>query len=273
MKDYLAGLNAKLQQGAATEHTFRPVLEAFLQRLTKDLVVTNEPKRTALGAPDFVIRRKLGKTQYLPMGYVETKDIGADLNAVEQTDQLKRYLDFDNLVLTDYVTFRWYVDGKLRLEACLATPDKGKLKLRPGGDDDVRELLTQFLTHEPLPISKPEDLARRMAVLCRQIDRMIVEAFAAGEASELLSGLKDAFEKTLLPELSDAQFADMFSQTLAYGLFAARVNHYQQSLDKTEFRRNDAAREIPKTNPFLRKLFDAINGTELEDRAFHRFCR
>ncbi len=44
----------------------------------------------------------------------------------------------------------------------------------------------------------------------------------------------------------------MFSQTIAYGLFAARVNHNGPA----RFRRQDAAATIPKTNPFLRKLFD-----------------
>ena len=60
----------------------------------------------------------------------------------------------------------------------------------------------------------------------------------------------------------------MFAQTLAYGLFAARVNH-----DPTEgkFQRRDAAREIPSTNPFLRNLFQQITGLSLEDEPFVGF--
>jgi hypothetical protein len=276
MKDYLHELNDKLHQGDATEHTFRPAMESLLKRLSKDSVVTNEPKRIKVGAPDFVIRRKIGKTQYLPVGYIETKDIGVDLVKLEKEDQISRYLKLDNLIVTDYVTFRWYVDGKLRKQAVLAQTVKGKLKLTDGGDAEVLELLEQFLSHAPLPIAKPEELAKRMAALCKQIDRIIVQAFEAREASDLLSGLKDAFERTLLPDLSDAQFADMFTQTLAYGLFAARIHHFQSpsvhgGAGGGEFRRSDAAKEIPKTNPFLRKLFDTINSTEIEDEPFIGF--
>ena len=60
----------------------------------------------------------------------------------------------------------------------------------------------------------------------------------------------------LLPEVTGAEFADMFAQTLAYGLFAARYNHRGTK----PFNRNDAAKEIPRTNPFLRRLFGTIAG-------------
>jgi predicted helicase len=276
MKDYLHNLNDKLRQGDATEHTFRPVLESLLQRLSKDSVVTNEPKRIKVGAPDFVIRRKIGKTQFLPIGYIETKDIGVDLAKLEKDDQISRYLKLENLLFTDYVTFRWYVDGKFRAEAVLAQREKGKLKPLKDGSEKVEELIRLFLSHEPLPITKPEELAWRMAALCKQIDRIIVQSFDAKEASELLSGLKEAFERTLLPDLTEVQFADMFTQTLAYGLFAARIHHYNSpsvhgGAKGGEFRRSEAAKEIPKTNPFLRKLFDTINSTEIEDEPFIGF--
>ncbi len=53
----------------------------------------------------------------------------------------------------------------------------------------------------------------------------------------------------------------MFAQTIAYGLFAARYNHTSSK----PFRRDDAAKEIPRTNPFLRRLFDVIAGPDLDD--------
>ena len=82
---------------------------------------------------------------------------------------------------------------------------------------------------------------------------MIVSAFDRDAVSETTRGLYDAFTATLLPDLDEGEFADMFAQTLAYGLFAARVNHPGPE----PFQRIGAAREIPKTNPFLRRLFDA----------------
>ncbi len=293
LRTYLKALNDKLIHGDATEHTHRPALEALLKAMSKDLVVTNEPKRISVGAPDFVIRRQISKSQFLPVGYVETKAVGADLNEIEKSEQLKRYLTLDNLILTNYTEFRWYVGGKRRLTAIVPLRSGGRssdLPLRSGGIkggnhdpqalSSVEELLRAFLEHEVLEIATPKDLAQRMAGLCRNIDKIIVEAFTAKQESELLHGLKDAFERTLLPDLSPEQFADMFAQTLAYGLFAARVNHYRESISPpftggtkggAEFRRSEAAREIPKTNPFLRKLFDTINGAEIEDEPFIGF--
>jgi predicted helicase len=63
------------------------------------------------------------------------------------------------------------------------------------------------------------------------------------------------------------EFADMFAQTIAYGLFAARCNHHGHD----SFKRLGAASDIPKTNPFLRKLFETITGTELDDEPFAPF--
>jgi hypothetical protein len=51
----------------------------------------------------------------------------------ENSDQLKRYrLALENLILTDYLEFRWYVDGDLRRSVRLAKPDpRGQLQLEP----------------------------------------------------------------------------------------------------------------------------------------------
>jgi predicted helicase len=174
------------------------------------------------------------------------------------------------LLLTNYIEFRWYVDGKLRLPATLATYKKGKVTILKDNVAHVSELLQAFLQHDVIPISDPKLLASKMAGLCRNIDKIIVKAFEENQESRLLRGLQDALKKTLLPELSDEQFADMFAQTLAYGLFAARINHFNEKPGQ-QFRRSEAAREIPKTNPFLRKLFETINGTEIEDEPFIGF--
>jgi hypothetical protein len=184
---------------------------------------------------------------------------------------MKRYLPaLPNLVLTDYLEFRWYVDGQKRGDfARLAQVAKsGKLALAQEGADAVSELLTAFLSHEAQPISSPKDLALRMARLTHFIREMIVAAFERQSASTTLRDLHKAFEKSLIPELPIPQFADMFAQTLAYGLFAARVNHVGP---RGSFKRLGAAAEIPKTNPFLRQLFETITGTALDEEPFVGF--
>ena len=54
----------------------------------------------------------------------------------------------------------------------------------------------------------------------------------------------------------------MYAQTIAYGLFAARCT----SDNGTTFTRQKAAYLLPKTNPFLRKLFNHIAGPDLDER-------
>jgi len=149
---YLTQLRQLLATGleapaaAATEHTHRPALAVLLQNYP-GIKAINEPTRIACGAPDFAVL----KGGFI-VGHIEAKDVGADLNAVERSPQLKRYLDaLPNLILTDYLEFRWYVDGAHRETARLATFDRNN-KLR-STDDDVQAvdaLLTHFLAHTPL---------------------------------------------------------------------------------------------------------------------------
>jgi hypothetical protein len=76
---YLGELSQNLKHRDATEHTHRPALKALLEAIGKDIVATNEPARILCGAPDFNITR--GK---VPLGHVETKDIGENLELMAQ---------------------------------------------------------------------------------------------------------------------------------------------------------------------------------------------
>ena len=67
----------------------------------------------------------------LEIGHIEAKDIGITLKGLEKKDQMKHYLNaLGNLIFTDHLEFRWYVDGELRLSAAIATFDKQK-KIKP----------------------------------------------------------------------------------------------------------------------------------------------
>ena len=266
-REYLAAVEADLRGGRATEHTYRPHLKKLLEALAPGVEAINEPKHEACGAPDYVIVQPSGHG-YRTIGYAETKNIGEPLDAVEKGEQMGRYLRaLDSLILTDYLEFRWYVNGERRAVQRLATVQSGRLTFDKASIDATAELLRVFLGHRPAPISQPRDLAERMARLAHMIRDLTIASFASGKPSEALSGLHDAFKEVLLPELSVPDFADMFAQTLAYGLFAARCNH----TGPDPFRRQDAAAEIPKTNPFLRRLFGTITGPDLNDEPFIGF--
>ena len=269
LKAYLASISDAIKAGNATEHTHRPALKTLLETIGAQadggpaqgaISATNEPQRIACGAPDFIVTRGL-----LPLGYVEAKDVGVSLDKTASTEQLKRYLhSLPNLILTDYIEFRWYVDGGCKLTASLPRPGKdGKVRWNEAAASEVAQLLAQFIQADMPVKATPHDLAQRMAGLGRLIRDLINETFKAeGARGELHAQLK-AFRDVLMGDsLTEAQFADMYAQTLCYGLFAARCTLPAGS----GFTRQSAAHQLPKTNPFLRKLFHQIAGPDLDDR-------
>ncbi len=222
-KIYLNHIKQNLNTGAATEHTHRPALAEFIESLAASIKVINEPRRIACGAPDLAVLQN-----GLMIGHVEAKDVGAPLDTAARSAQLKRYrAALDNLILTDYLEFRWYVAGKHRETVCLARWDGANLKCESGGAAALVELFTNFLAHKPQPIATPRELAGRLARLAHLIREIIITAFETDQASNLLRGWRHAFSEVLVADLDQpekaGEFADMFAQTLAYGLFSARV--------------------------------------------------
>jgi predicted helicase len=259
VQGYTRTIERELLAGNATEHTHRSALKTLLQGVLSEVVATNEPRRIDCGAPDFVVTKGSAT-----IGYVEAKDVGKSLDEVEKSEQLQRYLgSLTNLVLTDYLEFRWYVDGECRLKARLGTPARdGKIRRDKAGAEAVAELLSGFLHHRADRVGTPKELAERMARQAHMIRNLIIAAFEKEPEGGSLHAQLVAFRDNLIPDLSVEQFADMYAQTLAYGLFAARCT----SKNGASFTRLDAAVNLPRTNPFLRKLFQYIAGYDLDDR-------
>ncbi len=116
---YRRQIERELQAGNATEHTHRPALKTLVDSLAAGVTDTNPPKHVECGAPDFVVTRKAPHGP-LRLGHIEAKDVGKDLDEIERSDQIKRYLALPNLFLTGYLEFRWNVDGEHRQTARLA---------------------------------------------------------------------------------------------------------------------------------------------------------
>lgn len=259
IKTYLQAIESALKAGNSTEHTHRPALKSLLEAIAgKDVQAINEPKQIACGAPDFIVVRGT-----VPLGYVEAKDVGLNLEKIEGTPQLLRYREsLSNLILTDYLEFRWYLDGELRLHAELPRPGKdGRIRWNEDAASQVAQVLKQYLQADIPLKSTPKELATRMAGLAKLIRELIELTFKAeGHEGELHAQLA-AFRQVLIESLSTEQFADMYAQTLCYGLFAARCNSPAKG-----FTRQIAANALPRTNPFLRKLFNTIAGPDLDER-------
>jgi predicted helicase len=264
LRSYVKAVETVYRAGSATEHSYRPYLKQLLETFVPGIIATNEPKHIKnCGAPDFIVTQK-----QTPLGYVETKDIAVSLDQVERSDQMKRYLrGLANLILTDYIEFRWYVMGERRMTARLVSHvgGKGKMAVKWMVDDEgvqqVEKLLQGFLLAQAPTVNTPKELAIRMAAIAQLIRNAISQAFKSEAGAGSLHGQLQGFKHVLLPDLDSEQFADMYAQTICYGLFAARMNTSEE-----QFTREHAAYAIPKTNPFLRKMFGYIAGPDLDER-------
>ena len=140
-RDYLEEVGRNLAAGNATEHTHRPALQHLVQTLDSGVRAVNEPKRVECGAPDYIVTRN-----DLPVGYIEAKDVGRSLDEIERDEQLTRYREsLSNLILTDYLEFRWYKDGEKQASARIAyLGDSGKLRPNRDGQAKVAAMLQRL---------------------------------------------------------------------------------------------------------------------------------
>jgi predicted helicase len=256
---YFQEVNQVYQGQNATEHSYRPALKKLMESLDSGIQAINEPKRIACGAPDFLV-----KNGVLDVGYMEAKDISVSLKKVEKTAQMGRYFQaLGNLILTDYLEFRWYVQGELTLTASLGTIDKNKkIKIDKEGIQAVDQILRQFLLAKVPQITTPKYLAKCMADLAQLMRDAIKTALNDVDKGGTLREQLESFQRVLIKDLTVEQFADMYAQTICYGLFAARCN----TDNPQTFSRETAAFKLPKTNPFLRSIFGQIAGPDLDDR-------
>jgi len=262
---YIDNINKRYKLGNATEHTFRGDLQQLIESLVPSIRATNEPKRQSCGAPDYILTKK-----DIPVGFIEAKDIGdKDLEGAKKTgnkEQFDRYkASLNNLIFTDYLRFHLYIDGQFITKVEIGElTDKG-IKALPENFANFGNLIKDFCTHIGQTIKSSKKLAEMMAGKARLLSDVIEKSLMSDETHNEDSTLKDqmnAFKQILIHDITSKGFADVYAQTISYGLFAARS--HDPSLDT--FSRQEAAELIPKSNPFLRKLFGYIAGPDIDDR-------
>lgn len=258
VNEYIKEVKKRFNAGNSTEHSYRADLQALISSLVKGISVTNEPKRQKCGAPDYIIQRK-----EVPLGYIETKDINIDLYKEVKSDQMNRYLgSLDNLILTDYIDFHFFRYGQKVKEIKIASIDNGKIKTHPENFDSFETHIKDFCDFQGQTIKSAEKLAKMMAQKARMMEEVIFKAVLEEDEDDTLKSQLEAFRMILIHDLDERTFSDIYAQTIAYGLFAARL--HDKTLD--DFSRQEARELIPRSNPFLRNLFDYISGAQLDDR-------
>ncbi|MFV0217016.1 N-6 DNA methylase [Empedobacter falsenii] len=265
LEQYIDNIDKRYRLGNATEHTFRGDLQNLLEALVPTIRATNEPKRQSCGAPDYILTKK-----DIPVGFIEAKDIGdKDLDGTKKTgnkEQFDRYkASLNNLIFTDYINFHLYREGEFVTKIAIAEiTDKG-IKPLPENFGNFENLIKDFCVHVGQTIKSSKKLAEMMAGKARLLSNIIEKSLTSDEENQENSTLKEqmlAFKQILIHDITPQGFADVYAQTIAYGMFAARL--HDPTLDN--FSRQEAAELIPKSNPFLRKLFGYIAGPDIDDR-------
>lgn len=262
IEQYIDTINTRLKSGLSREHSYRGDLETLIRALVKGVEITNEPTNvTDCGNPDYVITKGI-----IPVGYIEAKDIGKDLNSRQYKEQFNRYKKaLDNLIITDYVWFQFFQNGDLIHEIRIGDKDGNTIKPIPEKYAEFENLINNFCTYIGQTIKSSKKLAEMMASKARLLQNILERALTSDEVTQENTSLREQYEtfkNILIHDLSPKEFADIYSQSLAYGMFAARL--YDTTLD--DFSRYEAAELIPKSNPFLRKLFGYIAGPDIDER-------
>ena len=260
---------ARLDVAEATEHTLRGPLETLLDALAADtgadLRVIHEPKRDAagLGAPDFKIKR-----HEAILGYVENKKIGADLDAVLRSDQIRKYTKLSgNIVLTDYLEWLWLKDGRIaKRERLCAASDVGRRQARldPDKAEKVAALLAAFLSSPPEKLGNAKKLSEALAVRCHDLRDFLLDELERQNTEQRqgrLYGLYDVFRQDVFHALELKEFADAFAQTLGYGLFLAKLNAGEQAAVTL----HDTKQYIPANFALIRELVNFLDELERDE--------
>ncbi|MCB0538857.1 MAG: N-6 DNA methylase [Bacteroidetes bacterium] len=265
LEQYIDNIDKRYRLGNATEHTFRGDLQNLLEALVPTIRATNEPKRQSCGAPDYILTKK-----DIPVGFIEAKDIGdKDLDGTKKTgnkEQFDRYkASLNNLIFTDYLSFHLFRDGEFITKISIGEITEKGIKPLTENFTSFENLIKDFCSHVGQTIKSSKKLAEMMAGKARLLSNVIGKALTSDEINHEDSTLKDqmtAFKQILIHDITPQGFADVYAQTIAYGMFAARLH------DPTlpTFSRQEAAELIPKSNPFLRKLFGYIAGPDIDDR-------
>ena len=266
LERYLKSIFQTGRTGDATEPSYYQSLVELLEEFAgsvgkKHIQITTLPKKTEAGNPDFRVWDGKGNI----VGYIEAKAPTIEnLDYIETTDQLKRYRSiFPNLVLTNFFEFRRYRGGQLADRVSIGRPFVlHQLKTIPPieNQDKFLKLLGKFFDFSLPETYSAKSLAVELAKRTRFLkDQVVIEELREEEekGGGFILSFYEAFQKYLIGGLTKEAFADLYAQTVTYGLFAARTRC------ENGFNRKLAYDYIPETIGILRDVFHFISWGDL----------
>jgi type I restriction-modification system DNA methylase subunit len=269
VEKYLKAVAAQERSSDAREESFYDALKVLFVDLGPQVsnahtTLTVLPSQTEAGNPDM---RVWSGDQHVT-GYIECKhpDV-ANLDHVEVSEQLKRYRRaFPNVILTNFLEFRLYRYGQPMGEpVVIANHQALNLGKQPPlqHEEQFLELVQRFFDFQLPRTYTAQTLAVALADRTRFLQRQVLDQLIDDEqqdrSSELVN-LMAEFKQVLMSDLTTDTFADLYAQTITYGLFAARM-HVTGT-----FTRQTALNGIPATIGILRRLFKYISIGDTPER-------
>jgi predicted helicase len=250
---------ATVYRDEGTEHTGRTALENLLNAFATEamqpgLLVQHEAGRQGdKGAPDFKV-----KLNGMILGYVEVKEIGANLDKVLKSDQIAKYRKLSgNIIVTDYLQFiRIDETGKVLAREALAFPSdlEGKtIRVNAEKAAAVTKLIKAFFMSPPQGLQRAQQLALALATRSKLLRDYLTEELnrqSKNNQEGRLHGLFAVFRKQVFHQLEVKEFADAFAQMLSYGLFLAKLN----AKDGDIIALDNVRRFIPGSFSLIREL-------------------
>lgn len=111
-------------------------------------------------------------------------------------------------------------------------------------------------------ITDSSTLTIQLAYEAQDIRDRILDALDVEAPNGYVHTLYEKFKNTLIHDMTEQQFADMYAQTVVYGLFSARCMDPTQE----DFSAAEAVDCIPNTNPFLKHLMQECLGAKANSR-------
>ena len=255
--NYFKDIHKIYTDGDFREESFYPSFKSLFEDCSQlyqtqaGVNVLVAPRKTEAGIPDF----RIGKNGEI-IGYIEAKPPDTNLEEIEDSEQLKRYRDsLPNLILTNFLEFRLYRHGspvdkvqvgrQFTLKSLKSPPSPEKL-------DSFFELLENFFSFSTPEIQKSSDLSVELAKRTRFLEQILQEELL--RENEEITRFYKAFQEELIETLTKERFADLYAQTITYGLFAARMKVQK------EFKRETAWKCIPESLPLLKEIFYSMTG-------------
>ena len=265
LKQYVQALQDTINRGDAREETFYPCLKDLIDNYAKlqgisNCDVTILPKATEAGNPDFRVWDGSARIT----GYIEAKKPEThNLDPIATSEQLKRYLDtFPNLILTNFYEFRLYQHGLFVDSVTIASSiNATQLSVAPpvSNIEQFAALMGRYFSFSLPAITDPKNLANALAKRTRFLRDEIIALELQEEAKQgkkVLLNFYESFKKLLINNLTLEQFADLYAQTLTYGIFVARTR------SDDDFKRDRIYAYIPSTLGILKSIFKFISWEE-----------